>query len=355
MTRAIATAAQGAAGPSFRIRLLVPADELRRHGVGLVPLPLLSAQQAAALRSRSARRRAGAVIAGRRQWRRALEQIDGASVAVIQRQVDLLPGRRLECLVTRGRALVLDVDDAVWLPEPGSHPLARLRRNAEKLKWLAGRADRVIAGNEYLAEWLAGHARDVTVVPSLIDTDRAPRTIHQEGPAIVLGWIGSHSTARYLDRLGPTLAAFAAARRDLKMSLIVVGGAAPRVPGMLVSQWDWTEQREAEALGQIDIGLMPLPDNAWTRGKCAYKALQYMSAGVPVVADDVGVTGTVIGDGSAGVLARRPHDWETALGRLADSPDLRRRLGETGRAVVEQRFSVRRWGPVLAKLISGDA
>lgn len=355
MTRAIATAAQGPQGPSFRIRLLLPADELGRLGVTLLPMPLLTAAEADTLHSGSIQSRARVVIAGRHRLRRELRGVDDADVVVVQRQVDPLPGRLLERAAMSGRALVLDIDDAVWLPEPGGHPLVRLRRNAEKLKWLASRADRVIAGNDHLAEWLGRHARHVAVVPSLVDTDRVTAREHRDSDTLVLGWIGSPSTARYLRAVAAPLTAFATSRPDLTVRLLVVGGDAPRIPSVHVDQRPWSERHECQALQQMDIGLMPLPDNAWTRGKCAYKALQYMAAAVPVIADGVGLTSDVVGDKVAGLIAHEQPDWQLALERLASSADLRQRMGDTGRRRVETDFSVSAWGGRLAELISGAA
>jgi len=334
---------------------MIPAPELRRHGVSLVPLPLLSVEQAEILHTGSPAARARVVIDGRRRLRRSLRPLGDIDSVVIQRQVDPLPGRMLERTVTNGRALILDVDDAIWLPEPGGHPLTRLRRNASKLRWLAARAQHVIAGNDHLAEWLAPHAGNVSVVPSLVDTARIATRQHADSATVVLGWIGSRTTARYLDAIAGALTAFAATRPDGSVRLIVVGGPAPTVPGVHVEAWAWSEEQEARALATMDIGLMPLPDNPWTRGKCAYKALQYMAAGVPVVADDVGVTARVVGDESGGLLAAAPVDWQDALGRLADNAALRTRLGAAGRARVEAQYSVRAWGPRLAAIIAGAA
>ena len=115
----------------------------------------------------------------------------------------------------------------------------------------------------------------------------------------------------------------------------------------------WSEPREQSFLAEIDIGLMPLPDNPWTRGKCAYKALQYMAAGVPVVADDVGVSAEVIGHGEAGLIAGRNGEWSDHLDELAGDVELRARLGAAGRRRVEQDFSVRRWAPPLAAILRG--
>jgi glycosyltransferase involved in cell wall biosynthesis len=353
MTRAIATAAQGPQGPSFRIRLMLPAAALSRHGVTLLPMPLLSAAQAATVRTGPSASRARAVISARSRLRRELRDVDDADVVVVQRQVDPLPGRRLDRAAIGDRPLVLDIDDAVWLPEPGGHPLARLRRNEAKLRWLASRAERVIAGNEHLADWLSGHARDVSVVPSLVDTEGVARRVHAESDTVVVGWIGSASTALYLRTVAAPLAAFAACRPRLRLRLVVVGGVAPEIPGVAVEQWPWSERNEADALRRLDIGLMPLPDTAWTRGKCAYKALQYMAAAIPVVADDVGLTSAVVGDGVAGVLARHPVEWEQAIGLLADSAAMRQRMGDAGRARVQAGYSVSTWSATLAKLIGG--
>ena len=323
------------------------------HGVVLRPAPLLSADDVDALRGGTARRRVTIVLAARRRLRSELGRVEDAEIVVIQRQVDLLPGRGLEHVAMRGRAMVLDIDDAVWLPEPGGHPVALLRRPAEKLRWLAGRADRVIAGNEYLADWLSQHSRDVCVVPSLVDTDRLGAKAHVPSERLVLGWVGSSSTARYLAAIAGSLSTFAASHPRLEVQLVSVGGIAPSIPGVRVENWRWSEQREADALALMDIGLMPLPDNPWTRGKCAYKALQYMAAGIPVVADDVGPTGLIVGDGSAGFLVRRSGDWARHLTQLATSAELRTTMGAAGRARVVSDFSVQRWGRTLAALIAG--
>ena len=350
---AIATGAQGPQGPGLRVRLMIPAEQLRERGVALQAMPLFTTAEADAVHTGSMAARARTASAARRRFRQALRDV-AADVVVIQRQVDPLPGRRLEIAVMRGRALVLDVDDAVWLPEPGSHPLMRLRRNAQKLEWLASRADRVIAGNDYLAEWLSRYARHVSVIPSLVDTDKVARRVHRDSRELVLGWIGSPSTAQYLRSITVPLATFAASHPELSIKLLTVGGAAPPIAGVQTEQRLWSETTEFAALEQMDVGLMPLPDNAWTRGKCAYKALQYMAAGVPVIADDVGLTGRVVADGSAGVLARSPADWPQALDHVATSAEIRTQLGATGRAVVEADFSVRAWGSRLAAAISGS-
>jgi glycosyltransferase involved in cell wall biosynthesis len=296
---------------------------------------------------------------GRRQLRRRLRRAAGDDFAttLIQRQADLLPTVSLERQAWAGRRLVVDVDDAIWhdrAPSAGAHPLALLKASAHKARWLARRADTVIAGNDLLAEWFQPYAERIVVVPSLVEHVDVPARHHADTDTTVLGWIGSRSTSRYLGALATPLARLATSCPGRRLRLMVVGGEAPAIAGIETSTLPWNEENERSALAVMDIGLMPLPDTPWTRGKCAYKALQYMAAGVPVVADDVGVTADVIGHDRGGLVARTPDDWVEALRVLAGSASLRARLGAVGRATVATGYSVERWAPVLAGILRGE-
>ena len=349
-----AFAALGPEAPSFRVRTKIPAAELKRHGVQMRHLQLLDEQQDRTFHSGSPARRLQAALQARRRLRRELETTRSLDVALVQRQVDLMPSLRLERLAAAaGGRLVLDVDDAIWLdgsPEAGGHPLAALKGTRRKVRWLAERAETVIAGNELLAEWLARYAERVVVVPSLVEHRELTPRQHEQRERTVLGWIGSPSTARSLTRLREPLAALARQNERRQFELLVVGGPAPPVEGMKVRSEAWSEERERQFLGEVDIGLMPLPDNAWTRGKCAYKALQYMAAGIPVVADGVGVSADVIGHDRGGLIAASPRDWRDHMATLAGDPLLRARLGREGRARVAEGFSVEVWAPTLAEI-----
>ena len=137
------------------------------------------------------------------------------------------------------------------------------------------------------------------MIPSLVDHRLVPTRVHERRDRIVLGWLGSRSTARSLTALAGPLTRTADLLR-MPTELRVVGGPAPVVSGIDLRQQAWSAQSERDFLQEVDVGLMPLPDNEWTRGKCAYKALQYMAAGIPVVADDVGLSAQVIGHGTGG-------------------------------------------------------
>ena len=123
----------------------------------------------------------------------------------------------------------------------------------------------------------------------------------------------------------------------------------------VVDSAPWSVRSESEALKQIDVGLMPMPDNAWTRGKSAYKALQYMSAGIPVVGDDVGLASSVIEPGNAGFVVHSEDEWVDALLTLAADTRLRTRLGAHGRKRVETHFSLMRWASVVADILREQA
>ena len=352
----LALGALGAQAPSFRVRTRVPGAELARHGVAMRHLPLFSVEQDRRFHTAGARERARTLLAARAALSRTLASDGDADVALIQRQVDLLPSLRLERRAMAGRRLVLDVDDAIWLdrsPDAGGHRLAALKGTSRKVRWLAAHADAVLAGNELLAEWLSAHSDRVHVVPSLVEHRHIPVREHRQAATVVLGWLGSPTTAPSLDRLAEPLRRFAAAMPDRRVELLIVGGRAADVPGVSVRSEAWSVERERAFLEEVDIGLMPLPDTSWTRGKCSYKALQYMAAGIPVVADDVGVSATVIGHEEGGLIAGDADDWVQHLHTLASDATLRTRLGRTGRDRVAERFSVERWAPRMAAILHG--
>jgi len=330
--------------------------ELKRHGVHVEPCPLLSDEDQAAFYGAPLARRVSTVLAARR---RALARLRGAesSVAFIQRQADFLPSLRLERVACEGRRLVWDVDDAVWHDAwgAGGHRLAFLKGTRRKVRWLAARADVVLAANRILAEFLGQYTDRVVVVPSVVETRDLPVRKHEDSRELVLGWAGSPATAHYLEPLRALLPRIAAALPDHRLHLLVVGGKLSAIRGVVTECRPWSTEAEHAALARIDVGLMPLPDNKWTRGKSAYKAVQYMAAGIPVVSDDVGVARESIGHENAGLIVNGEDEWTEAIVDLVRDVSLRSRLGDAGRRRAEERFSVTRWAPVVASLLRGEA
>ena len=360
MSAAVTVGALGAMGrnaPSFRVRTRIPSAELARQGVLIEHVPLLDEDDDRRLREGGVRARALIALRARTRLRRRLAAADW-DVSLIQRQVDLLPTLELERKAATGHRMVLDVDDAIWLDRSRhakGHPLSVLKGTPRKVRWLAGRADAVIAGNDLLAEWLRGYSDNVRVVPSLIEHRDVPRRAHEPSDRIVLGWIGSSTTSTYLSHLAGPLSRIAAAAPEIRFELLAVGaGRIPPIAALDVSSEPWSEERERQFLAEVDVGLMPLEDTPWARGKCSYKALQYMAAGIPVVADDVGISATVIGHEASGLITHSDGDWIEHIVALARDAGLRSRLGETGRARIAEGFSVERWAPELAAIMRGD-
>jgi glycosyltransferase involved in cell wall biosynthesis len=354
--RVAALSAQGPLSPSFRIRGAIPARALAQQGIRVSLMPLFSAEQDQAFRIGGAWRKALTILNARRALRARLPlQVD---VAWVFRQVDMLPSLGIEKLAIDDHRLVLDVDDPIWLDATsyaGGHPLAFLKGTRRKLRMLAGRAEVVVAGNAYLAEWLAQYARDVRVIPSVVDTSRSTQRRHQNSETVVLGWIGSHSSFRHLEKLLAPLARAAATVPDIRFELWSMGGGTMNIPGMRCLSIPWAEETESIFLERMDIGLMPLADDPWTRGKCAYKAIQYMSAGIPVIADNVGVSAEVIGAGHAGYLVSSSTEWTEAVVSLSRDAGMRTRFGERGRHRAIADYSLQRWLPEIVAALTGRA
>jgi glycosyltransferase involved in cell wall biosynthesis len=351
--RVLGTSAHGPNDPSFRVRIALPGRALVAQGILVEELPLFSVEQARRFRAARGFGKATALAQARRRLSRELR--DGAldaSVVLVQQRIDLGPSLGLERLATRDRRLIYDIDDAAWLSgrQTAGHYLNFLKGSGRKVRWLAERAAHIVAGSEILAEYLTRYDRPTTVVPSLIEPSGYPTRLHEQGSTITLGWIGSATTARYLQRVGPILERFAQ-QVARPVRLVVVGGAAPRLRGVEIEERVWSTESELRALSEMDIGLMPLEDTPWSRGKCAYKALQYMASGIPPLVSDVGISAKVVA--GAGYVAAEDAGWLDGLHTLAQDADLRMRLGAVGRRRVEQHFSFARWLPVLAEIMAG--
>lgn len=354
--RVLATSAMGPRGPSFRVRVLLLRRALERAGVTVESQPLFSVEEATRFRRASLLEKTSILRRAALRQRESLTRSQAGTV-LISRQAGLEPVGRAERVAMAGRRLVYDVDDAIWHSgrhEAGGHPLAFLKGSRRKAKWLARRAETVIAGNAILAEWLSGYSGRVVVIPSTVSTDY-PLRRHEQRNELVVGWIGSHSTVRNLRRIAPALGEMGSAIKPRSLRLLVVGAPAFAIPHAVVEAVPWSEPAEREALGRIDVGLMPLSDDPWTRGKCAYKALQYMSAGIPVVADDVGIARSVIEGSRAGTVLGSTGSWKHAVGELLVDPRARTRLGACGHEAVKREFSPERWVPALASILRGDA
>lgn len=262
----------------------------------------------------------------------------------------------LEASLLCGVPYVLDYDDAVFHTYD-LHRWGFVRRLlGKRLDGLMAHAALVVCGNGYLAKRAEeAQAPRVEILPTVIDLDRynvQSMSLSREAvdvPRIV--WIGSPSTARYLRLLHESLQRLA----QSNSFFLRVIGAKIDLPGVPMECVPWDEDTEVSAIAQCDMGVMPLLDSSWERGKCGYKLVQYMACGLPVVASPVGVNTSIVEEGVNGFLAKNTDEWVEALQRLLSEPLLRSKMGQAGRARVEQQYCLQVTAPKLAGLLQQAA
>jgi glycosyltransferase involved in cell wall biosynthesis len=209
--------------------------------------------------------------------------------------------------------------------------------------------DEVAAGNEVLAGVARASARDVTILPTSIDTTAYRMTTARASDPPTIAWIGSPENLIYLEMIRPALARLTARFPNLKVRVIC--SQFPSWPDVNIEPVPWSSASEADSLASAHIGIMPLTDDAWSRGKCAFKLLQYMAAGLPCVASPVGANTEAVVQGFNGFHARNVDEWERSLRSLIESPELRARFGANGRTHVESRYAMRRYQERYVELL----
>lgn len=272
-------------------------------------------------------------------------RMDDHDVIFIYREALMTRSIRYERLFRTSRAkLIFDFDDSVWLPNvsDANRRWAWLK-DAGKTSKLIGLCDLVFAGNAYLADYARQYNPNTRIVPTTIDTDEyqpgPPR--HGEGP-VVIGWSGSITTIQHFRYAIPALRELKARFGD-RITFRVVGDGSYSEPSLGVQGLPWRKATELDDLRAMDIGIMPLPDDEWARGKCGLKGLQYMALGIPTLMSPVGVNSEIIQDGVNGYLATDTDEWVRKIGWLVEDADLRSRLGAEARRTVEEHYSVHAW------------
>jgi glycosyltransferase involved in cell wall biosynthesis len=262
---------------------------------------------------------------------------------IVYREATLLGGSYLEWMLRRlaRLPLIYDFDDAIWEVAAsyrnGRSGLSSLVRAPWKTGAICRMASAVTVGNAFLAEYAGRYNRDVTIVRTALDLARFTPGPSRQGPFTIV-WTGSHSTLPYLESLRDV---FRRVGDAVPTRVRVICDERPADFENVVNEFvPWSADTEVRALQDVDVGVMPLPDTLSARGKCGFKALQYMAVGHPAVVSPVGMNREIVTDGENGFWATSDDEWVEALLTLARDRDLRNRMGTAGRRVVEAEFSV---------------
>ena len=334
-------------GASSRLRFLDFVKPLAARGIEVTPLPLVDDGYLRAFYAGHLPNPLNLAAAYAKRLA-ALLEIHRFDVVWLEKEaLPWLPAW-IETRLLNRASYVMDIDDA-WYLRYDTHRLVPVRRLLDgKFTRLARGADVVVAGNRHLAAWAAASgARDIEVLPTVIDIDRYTVTPAATRRPPVVGWMGSPSSAGYL---GLVMGAFARLGDRVRFRVVGAGDACPSA-GVSVERVAWSEETEIAELNGFDIGIMPLADGPWERGKCGYKLIQYMAAARPVVASPVGINMTLVRDGENGFLAGDEDAWVRAIERLISEDGLRVAMGAAGRRLVESGYTLQSVLPRLEAVL----
>ena len=345
-------------GPSARYRVVQYLPFLEKEGIECTYCPFFS-QAAYKILYRSGRFLPKVAHFADSSLRRLYwtGRVRDYDVAFVHLEIYPLFVRLYDRMLQRsGRPLIFDLDDTIFIHKPTVNPVMRWLRNPKKVDDLLRMSSHVIVCNQFMDDYSRKFNPNVTIIHTPVDTDKfRPQDRRAQGGPPVLGWIGSHSTAYYLEVLRPVLARLAE-RHDFIFK--VVGAGSPfEVPGVKVENREWSLDREIEDFWSFDIGLYPMIDNEYAIGKTGFKTIQYMAFGIPAVVSAVGANKLIVRDGKNGFLVDNEdaEAWVDRISRLIEDRRLRERIGKGGRETVLQNYSLQRSAAVMASIIKEEA
>lgn len=315
--------------PSSRVRVLNLLSELREHGLSV--------------ECRSYPRRFFDKL-------RLLRRLKAYDLVFLQKK--LLSAPELAVVRHCSKRLAFDFDDLIFMED--DHVVRSSSKTRQRrFKRTTATSDIIIAGNPVLAGYARQFNPAVEIVPSAVPyAGVAVKDWKQRNNKLVIGWVGSKGNLHHLAIVGDALRQLA---QRVDLELRVIADAEFRLDGVTVKNVPWTLESQEQEIAQFDVGIMPLPKNPWTEGKCSYKLLQYMAAEVPVVATAWGFNRTVVQDGLNGFLAEEPEDFYRHLLAIHANPSLAREMGTNARLLVGEHYSIAAVGEKLAALLGGAA
>ena len=345
--KVIAFTRYAANGASSRLRIYQYITPLKSYGIDIEPSPLFNERYINLLYSGKARSVSNIIVC---YLRRVFKLIFLAKYDLILIEKELfpyLPGIFESLFFYFKKRYIVDYDDAVFHCYDQSNNFY-IRLLSRKIDVIMHRADIVISGNEYIAKRAkAANSKNIKIIPTVVDIDKYPASCNKKSPSIIIGWIGTPSTVHFLEVVRESLEKLS---RDFDIVLHVIG-AQFKSSVFRVKCIDWAENTEKKSIQAIDIGIMPLNDGFFERGKCGYKLIQYMACGKPIVASPVGVNEKIVKESHGGYLAITAADWTRFLSILCDSESLRAGYGRVARKYIEKEYSIQTKLPILADLI----
>ncbi|MBI4539293.1 MAG: glycosyltransferase family 4 protein [Gemmatimonadetes bacterium] len=348
--RVLALVPHSAAVASVRFRVAQYREPLARRGIGLELASFFGPQESRHIYGPSAQRAVRATLRGYLRRLMDLRRVRQYDAVLVHREIAPYGnGVLADRLATTGVPYFYDFDDAIYLPAVGARHVTRLLRSARReTDLLCRRAAAVLAGNPFLAEFARRRGVPVEVLPTVVDTAVfRPAEAPPERPVIV--WVGSHTTERYVESIaGPLSEVCRATGAQVRL---VSQGARERIGSLAVEGVAWRLEDDARYYREATVGVYPLEDDEWGRGKCGLKALLFLASGVPVVASPVGVLNEIVIPGQTGFLARGSEEWHGHLMRLLMDEGLRRGMAGRGRRLVEERYSLEVGADILAAVL----
>lgn len=263
-------------------------------------------------------------------------------IVFVQREAIMIGSTRFEKKIKNsGAAFIFDFDDSIWMMDTseGNKKWEWLKK-PKKTPQLIAMADLVFAGNRFLADYSSQFNSNVIVIPTTVDTDRfVPDLSQRNGAAINIGWSGSITTIKHFKTIENVLEKVKQKYGD-RVRFTVVGDSDYNNAALQINGVPWSSEDEVKILNSFDIGIMPLPDDKWAKGKCGLKGLTYMALEIPVILSAVGVNTEIIQDGVNGFLASNEVEWFQKISQLIENVELRKRLGEAARKTVIEKYSV---------------
>tara|TARA_B110000483_G_scaffold209488_1_gene255848 strand:+ start:2582 stop:3649 length:1068 start_codon:yes stop_codon:yes gene_type:complete len=245
--------------------------------------------------------------------------------------------------------LILDYDDAIFHKyDLWGNGLTKFFLS-KKLQPLLSSAKAVICGNQYIYDWANMHCQNCILIPTVVDINRyGPKINTPQKSNLIIGWIGSPATWVYMEPLLPTLKNLA---HQYDFQILIIGSGSAESADAEVEFRDWHEESEVADIHSMDIGIMPLFDDPWAKGKCGYKLIQYMACGIPVIASPIGVNTQIIDNYENGLFASSTGEWRVALEKIIKDTDLRSAMGDKGLLKVHESYSLQKFSPKFIGLI----